>query len=81
VNKLAVEVAQLRELLSNAPLLHMADVLRRYGVSRSTVYNWLSNPRSPFPRPIRMAGPVWRLADLAAAEQAGQAPRPVSGSI
>jgi len=76
LDTLAVEVATLKELVLNAPRLHRKDLLVRYGIAESTLHRWLR--RGWLPEPIRIAGPVWRLADLEAAERAGQLPRPVS---
>jgi len=55
---LADELRRLRDLVENTPRLAVKDVLRRFGWSRSTLYNRL---RDGFPRP--KAG-LWRPADL-----------------
>lgn len=77
--KLAVEAlrAQVEGLKREIhPRLHIKDVLRRYGISRATLYRLLRRRR--LPRPIYVSGPAWRLADLDRAEASGQAPRPLS---
>jgi len=55
---IAVELGRLREAVNNTPRLSVADVLRRFGRSRSWLYNQLHDG---FPRPVRG---LWRPADL-----------------
>jgi len=69
-------VADLRAALANTPRLHRKDVLLRYGISKSTLHRRLA--KGEFPEPVRIMGPLWRLADLEAAEAAGALQRPVS---
>ncbi len=54
------------------PRLHIKDICRIYGFSRSTLYRRLRDGR--FPRPIRSLGLIWQPEDLALAESAGQVP-------
>lgn len=54
------------------PRLHIKDICRIYGFSRSTLYRKMREGR--FPRPIRTLGLIWRPEDLALAESAGQVP-------
>ena len=77
VFKLAFEVAELRRLVLNVPRLHRKDLQRRYGVSAATITRWLRGQR--LPRPRRIVGPLWSLADLEAWELRGHGLRPVSG--
>jgi len=60
----------------NIPRLHPKDIMRRYNISRATLYRWLRKKR--LPRPRRIAGLLWPIAELEKAEQAGQLPSPVS---
>lgn len=52
-------------------LLPVAEVTRRLGVSRSTIYNWLNRDsplhRSDFPRPVRVGlrAVRWRSDEIA----------------
>jgi predicted DNA-binding transcriptional regulator AlpA len=68
------------EVLNNpeasSVLLHRKDVMVRYSFSASTLHRWLR--KGLLPPPIRFTGPLWRLADLEAAERAGQVQRTVS---
>ena len=75
LKELAAAVAELRELIANRPRLHRKDVMRRYGFSESTLHRRLR--KCWFPAPRRFGGPLWRLADLEAAERSGTLPRPV----
>jgi predicted DNA-binding transcriptional regulator AlpA len=61
-------------LVSNACRLRRKEVAARYGVSLRTLERRLK--RGAFPRPSLIAGPVWSVADLEAAEQAGRLPSP-----
>lgn len=70
-------VVVLSARLANAPLLCRKDLMRRYGFGKTTLHYRCKLPG--FPRPIRISGPRWRLADLEAAERAGLLPGPVSG--
>ena len=63
---LASDVENLRELVSNTPRLHRKDLLARYGISQSTLDRRIRSGR--LPAAIRFPGPLWRLADLEAAE-------------
>jgi predicted DNA-binding transcriptional regulator AlpA len=71
---LAEELAGLRELVLSRVRLHRKEVLLRYGIGKDTLYRRMK--RGDFPRPSRIAGPVWTLADLEAAEAAGRLPCP-----
>ena len=68
-------MAELREMIANQPRLHRKDLMVRYGCSEATLHRWMRNER--LPAPIRFRGPLWRLGDLEAAEQAGRLPLPV----
>jgi predicted DNA-binding transcriptional regulator AlpA len=74
LQSLADQVDALRRALLNQPRLHVKDVLRRYGISKATLYRRLDRHR--FPKPVRFTGPLWRLEDLERAEATGQLPRP-----
>lgn len=76
IEALAAKLETLEDLVLNAPRLHRKNVMVRYGFSESTLHRWMREGR--LPDPIRISGPMWRLADLEAAEKAGQLPRPVS---
>jgi len=70
VQELRHEVQRLAETLANAPPLRVADLMQRFGCSRSTVYGrYLADPT--FPLPIGR-GRAWRTADVAAWERAGR---------
>lgn len=73
---LAEAVQRLQEAFLNTPRLHRKDIEARYGIAKSTFYRLLS--KGKLPRPIRLAGPVWRLEDIEAAEKAGQLPCPAN---
>ena len=65
------EILALRELLDdhrNNPNLRRKDLLARYGICQVTLDRWISSGR--LPAAIRLAGPLWRLADLEACEAA-----------
>ena len=49
-----------------ADLYHSAkDVQRRYKISRSRLYRWVSNPEVAFPAPVKIGHRVlWRDFDL-----------------
>lgn len=70
---LARQVANLEALLHSRPMLHRKDVMNRYGISKSTLHRWVE--RGIIPRPVRFAGPLWRLADLEASERTRGFPR------
>ena len=55
-----------------SPVLSIDAVAARYGVSDDTIYRWLRNPSSNFPRPIRLptSGLRWRVEQLNAWELA-----------
>jgi hypothetical protein len=77
--QLTAAVARLEyayQSIANRPLLHRKDLLMRYGVSEDTLDRWRA--RGLLPEPIRFTGPLWRLADLEAAERAGRVSRPLS---
>ena len=74
--ELVEAVQRLQALVLNTPRLHRKDLMARYGLSEATLHRWLRRHR--IPRPIRFSGPLWRLEDLEAAEEAGQLPCPVS---
>ena len=74
---LSSEVALLRELLANRPWLHRKDLLARYGISQTTLDRRIRSGR--IPSAIRFAGPLWRLADLEAAEARTTLPCPCPG--
>lgn len=76
LRSLAAQVSILQRALLNQPRLHVKDVLRRYGISKATLYRRKAIGR--FPRPVWFSGPLWRLEDLERAEAMGQLPRPVS---
>jgi len=76
LESLAAEVRRLSAIVLDTPRLRVKDLLRRYGIGKSTFYRWLQAGR--IPSPIRLGGPLWTLSDLQAAELAGQLPRPVS---
>ena len=76
LRSLAAQVEALRRALLNQPRLHVKDVLRRYGISKATLYR--RRRRGLFPKPVRFCGPLWRLDDLERAETSGQLSRPVS---
>ncbi|HEX3626680.1 MAG TPA: hypothetical protein VH280_14800 [Verrucomicrobiae bacterium] len=76
LRSLAAQVEILRRALSNTPRLHVKDVLRRYGISRATLYRRLA--RGDFTRPVRFCGPIWRLDELERDEAAGRVPGPMS---
>ena len=73
---LASELMRLRQLIANTPRLRAKDLQRRYGISESTLYRGIRSGR--IPPPIRIPGPLWRLADLELAELTGRLPRPMS---
>jgi predicted DNA-binding transcriptional regulator AlpA len=62
IDRLLTLIGEVRELLAKSPpitqLLARKDVLRRYGISRSTLYRLLAKG---FPKPVRG---FWRPADL-----------------
>lgn len=68
---LADRLDRLELELKNKTLLHRKDLMQRYGITPSTLHRRLRAGR--LPAPIRLGGPVWRLADLEAIESAGQA--------
>jgi predicted DNA-binding transcriptional regulator AlpA len=72
---MAAIIADLHALVNNQPRLHPKDLMQRYGIGKSTLYRWLDS--GVLPPPVRIGGPLWRLADLEAAEKAGRI-RPVS---
>lgn len=74
LEELASELKRLRDWISS-PLLCRKDLMRRYGISESTLHRWIRQ-KGLLPDPVRMAGPRWRLADLEAAEASGQIRRP-----
>jgi hypothetical protein len=74
VSALAEELAVLRELVLSRARLHRKEVLLRYGISKDTLYRRMK--RGLFPKPSKIAGPVWPLAVLEAAERAGVLPAP-----
>jgi hypothetical protein len=67
---LAAEVAKLREAIQNTPRFHRKDLLQRWGICQRTLTNWITARR--IPRPIRIAGPLWTLAQVEAAEAGGR---------
>lgn len=76
LESLAAEVKRLSAIVLDTPRMTVKDVLARYGITKSTFYRWCK--AKLIPPPVRIGGPRWRLADLQAAEIAGQLPRPVS---
>jgi predicted DNA-binding transcriptional regulator AlpA len=50
--------------------------MQRYGIGKSSLHRWIA--KGLLPKPVRLGGPVWRMADLEAVEASGQVPRPVS---
>lgn len=53
---------ELVEILAGKPLLTRADIMIRYGITKSTLHRWL---RDGFPRPkVKVFGPRWCAADL-----------------
>jgi predicted DNA-binding transcriptional regulator AlpA len=80
LKRLEADVARLSDqvkALVNTARLHPKDVMARYGFSKSTLYRLLA--RGLLPKPVRFTGPLWPLADLEAAEKAGQLPPPKAG--
>ena len=75
IESLASELARLRELVCQAARLRRKEVAARYGFSVRTLERRLK--RRAFPRPSLIAGPVWALTDLEAAERDGHLPHPV----
>jgi predicted DNA-binding transcriptional regulator AlpA len=52
-------------------LLPGKKVRERYGVSDQTIWRWLHDPKSGFPKPVRIQGRrYWRLEQLLAFEAA-----------
>jgi predicted DNA-binding transcriptional regulator AlpA len=52
-------------------LLPAKKVLERYGVSDQTIWRWLHDKKSGFPKPVRIQGRrYWRLLQLLAFEAA-----------
>lgn len=47
-------------------LLRLSDVSTLLGISRSTIYNWISNGRFPSPVKVSERAVRWRVEDLAA---------------
>jgi len=47
-------------------LLRLSDVSTLLGISRSTIYNWISNGRFPSPVKVSERAVRWRAEDLAA---------------
>jgi predicted DNA-binding transcriptional regulator AlpA len=76
LRRLAAELARLQELIISTPRLHRKELMLRYGCSESTLHRWIR--KNLLPAPVRFTGPLWRLADLEAAEASGQLPRPDS---
>ena len=72
---LAAQVETLQRALLNQPRLHVKDVLRRYGISKTTLWRRLRQGR--FPRPKHFTGPLWCLEDLERAETTGQIAKPL----
>lgn len=73
------ELVKLKDMvghLSNTPRLHPKDIMRRYNISEATLYRWIR--KKLLPRPRRITGRLWTLADLEKAERSGQLPCPVS---
>src|SRR5882724_12405561 len=74
---LAARLDHLETQFANTPRLHRKEVMQRYALgSASTLHRWLRAGK--LPQPVRLGGPLWRLADLEAAENAGQLPQPVT---
>ena len=64
-----------KHLVSHQARLRRKEVAARYGISVRTLERRLK--RRAFPRPSLIAGPVWALTDLEAAERDGHLPHPV----
>src|SRR5258708_2918135 len=75
---LAARVDQLETELRHTARLHRKEVMLRYGITKSTLHRWLQAAQLPPPIRLEGHGPLWRLADLEAAENAGQLPQPVT---
>lgn len=55
--------------------LRLADMRARYRVSGSTIWKWAADPKSGFPKPVKLGAntTAWCLAELLAWEAARQA--------
>lgn len=76
IHELRGEVRRLASTIANTPRLGRKDLAIRYSKDLRTIDRW--KRRKLLPEAIRFTGPLWRLADLEAAERAGALPRPVS---
>jgi predicted DNA-binding transcriptional regulator AlpA len=57
----------------NGTLLPGRQVRKRYGVTDQTLWRWLHDDKSKFPKPIRIQGRrYWRVAELQAWETSRQ---------
>lgn len=74
---LAARLERLEGLVSNTGFVHRKDLLQRYQTTYSSLHRWLRAGK--LPAPVRFSGPLWRLADLEAAELNGQLPSPNGG--
>ncbi len=74
---LAARVERLEGLVAAVGKLCRKEVMQRYQRTPSTLHRWLREGR--LPRPVKFGGPLWRLADLEAAELSGQLPCPTGG--
>ena len=64
------QLAEIRALIFNRPILHRKDLMQRYGICESTLHRWRNRKR--LPRPVYISGPRWRVIDLERAEEAGR---------
>jgi predicted DNA-binding transcriptional regulator AlpA len=76
VESLASRLDQLERSLAFA-FLTAKGIMARYGWSERTFYYRAKQPG--FPRPKRFPGHLWTVADVLAAEAAGQLPCPSAG--
>lgn len=65
---------RLEALLLDLARLRRKEVMGRYSITASTLHRWLRSGK--LPAPMRIGGPMWRLADLEAAEKSGKLPPP-----
>lgn len=79
IEVLTARVDHLEAVVSNTARLHRKEVAQRYGgIALKTVHRWVA--KGKLPPPIRICGPVWKLADLEAYELAGRLPAPSSAA-